>query len=108
MRKRWSVKAVKYIVNLSDEERSSLWDITSKGKTTGRIVKRAQILLLADEGHPWDAPLRQNTVKVIFFGSYFFQSQCSKLLPIVLQSLFSFFLIATEEDEFWDLYLLDL
>ncbi len=44
--------AVKYIVNLSDEERSSLWDITSKGKTTGRIVKRAQILLLADEGHP--------------------------------------------------------
>lgn len=43
---------VKYIVNLSDEERSLLWDITSKGKTTGRIVKRAQILLLADEGHP--------------------------------------------------------
>ncbi len=44
--------AVKYIVNLSDEERASLWQITSKGKTTGRIVKRAQILLLADEGHP--------------------------------------------------------
>ena len=44
--------AVKYIVNLSDEERSSLWDIISKGKTTARIVKRAQILLLADEGHP--------------------------------------------------------
>ncbi len=44
--------AVKYIVNLSDKERSSLWDITSIGKTTGRIVKRAQILLLADEGHP--------------------------------------------------------
>ena len=43
---------VKYIVNLSAQERSSLWDITSKGKTTGRIVKRAQILLLADEGHP--------------------------------------------------------
>ena len=44
--------AVKYIVNLSAQERSSLWEITSKGKTTGRIVKRAQILLLADEGHP--------------------------------------------------------
>ncbi len=44
--------AVKYIVNLSDEERSSLWEITSIGKRTGRIVKRAQILLLADEGHP--------------------------------------------------------
>ncbi len=44
--------AFKYIVNLSDEERQHLWEITSKGKTTGRIVKRAQILLLADVGHP--------------------------------------------------------
>ena len=43
---------VKYIVNLSDEERQTLYQITSKGKTTGRIVKRAQILLLAEEGHP--------------------------------------------------------
>jgi transposase len=43
--------AVKYIVNLSDEERKYLYQITSKGKTTGRIVKRAQILLLAEEGH---------------------------------------------------------
>ena len=42
----------KYIVNLSDEERQELYQIISKGKTTGRIVKRAQILLLADEGHP--------------------------------------------------------
>lgn len=44
--------AAKYIVNLSDEEREELYQIISKGKTTGRIVKRAQILLLADEGHP--------------------------------------------------------
>ncbi len=44
--------AVKYIVNLSEEERAQLGKIMSKGKTTGRIVKRAQILLLADEGHP--------------------------------------------------------
>ncbi len=44
--------AVKYIVNLSAQEREHLYQITSKGKTTGRIVKRAQILLLADEGHP--------------------------------------------------------
>ena len=44
--------AAKYIVNLSDQERASLWQITSKGKTTGRTLKRAQILLLADEGHP--------------------------------------------------------
>mgnify|MGYP001551364555 CR=1 FL=1 len=44
--------ATKYIVNLSDEEREYLYQITSKGKTTGRIVKRAQILLLADEDYP--------------------------------------------------------
>jgi hypothetical protein len=43
--------AVKYIVNLSDEERSSLQNLTSKGKTTGRVVKRGQILLWADEGY---------------------------------------------------------
>lgn len=44
--------SIKYIVNLSDQEREYLYQVTSKGKTTGRIVKRAQILLLADEGHP--------------------------------------------------------
>lgn len=43
--------AVKYTVNLSEAEREQLRSITSKGKTTGRIVKRAQILLLADEGY---------------------------------------------------------
>ena len=41
----------KYIVNLSNQEREYLYQIISKGKTTGRIVKRCQILLLADEGH---------------------------------------------------------
>lgn len=40
--------AVKYTVNLSEAEREQLRSITSKGKTTGRIIKRAQILLLAD------------------------------------------------------------
>ena len=44
--------AVKYIVNLSVQEREHIYQITSKGKTTGRIVKRAQILLLADEAYP--------------------------------------------------------
>jgi transposase len=44
--------SAKYIVNLSREEREQLHQIISKGKTTGRIVKRCQILLLADEGHP--------------------------------------------------------
>lgn len=43
--------AVKYTVNLSETEPEQLRSITSKGKTTGRIVKRAQILLLADEGY---------------------------------------------------------
>ena len=43
--------AVKYTVNLFEAEREQLRSITSKGKTTGRIVKRAQILLLADEGY---------------------------------------------------------
>lgn len=42
----------KYVVNLCDEEREYLHQIMSKGKTTGRIVKRCQTLLLADEGHP--------------------------------------------------------
>jgi transposase len=44
--------SAKYIVNLSNQEREYLYQIMSKGKTTGRIVKRCQILLLADEGHP--------------------------------------------------------
>ena len=44
--------SIKYIVNLCDKEREYLYQVISKGKTTGRIVKRAQILLLADEGHP--------------------------------------------------------
>ena len=44
--------AVKYIVNLSEEEREQLRKISSKGKTTGRMLKRAPILLLADDGYP--------------------------------------------------------
>jgi len=44
--------SIKYIVNLSPQEREYLYQVTSKGKTTGRTIKRAQILLLADEGHP--------------------------------------------------------
>ena len=44
--------AVKYTVNLSESEREQLQEITSKGKIAARKLKRAQILLLADEGHP--------------------------------------------------------
>jgi transposase len=43
--------AVKYTVNLSELEIKQLQEITSKGKTAARKLKRAQILLLADEGH---------------------------------------------------------
>ncbi len=43
---------VKYTVNLSELEIKQLQEITSKGKTAVRKLKRAQILLLANEGHP--------------------------------------------------------
>ena len=40
----------KYTVNLSESEIGQLQEITSKGKIAVRKLKRAQILLLADEG----------------------------------------------------------
>jgi len=42
--------AKKYIVNLTDEERERLLRLTSSGKIGARTMKRAQILLKADEG----------------------------------------------------------
>jgi transposase len=42
----------KYIVNLTQEEYSLLIALTSKGKTSSRMFKRANILLLANEGYP--------------------------------------------------------
>ena len=42
--------AKKYIVDLSAEEREELRDLISKGKPGARKMKRAQILLKADEG----------------------------------------------------------
>lgn len=44
--------AEKYIVNLTAEERQQLISLTSKGKISSRMLKRAQILLLVNEGHP--------------------------------------------------------
>jgi len=41
---------VKYTVNLTQEEHQHLIDVTKKGKTSARVVKRAQVLLLADQG----------------------------------------------------------
>ena len=44
----------KYIVRLSEEERSLLWDIVKKLKGTSQKVRRANILLKADiDGANW-------------------------------------------------------
>jgi len=40
----------KYIINLTDEERQNLLDMTRKGEIKARKFKRAMILLKADEG----------------------------------------------------------
>jgi transposase len=40
----------KYLINLSDEERGALSDLTCKGEIKARKFKRAMILLKADEG----------------------------------------------------------
>ncbi len=40
---------VKYAVNLTEEERDQLINLTKKGKNSSRVFKRAQILLLAEE-----------------------------------------------------------
>lgn len=42
--------AKKYVVKLTDDERQHLVDLTSKGSIGARKMKRAQILLKADEG----------------------------------------------------------
>ena len=39
-----------YIINLADEERQALLEMTRKGKINARKLKRAMILLKADEG----------------------------------------------------------
>ena len=42
--------AIKYKVNLSESERSRLNEVSRRGKTSVRTVKRALALLQADEG----------------------------------------------------------
>ena len=42
--------AKKYIVELTDDERRELLELTKSGKISARKFKRAQMLLLADEG----------------------------------------------------------
>lgn len=45
----------KYVVDLTEVERRQLFDLTSKGKVSARKLKRAHILLLADEGRSDEA-----------------------------------------------------
>jgi len=42
--------AKKYVVNLTDNERKELRNLTGKGQTGARRLKRSHILLLADKG----------------------------------------------------------
>lgn len=42
--------AIKYRVKLSESERTQLLDISRRGKSSARKVKRALILCKADEG----------------------------------------------------------
>jgi transposase len=48
-------KKPKYIVNLTEDERSFLESVTRRGKSAARKVKRAQILLKAADRWPDDA-----------------------------------------------------
>ena len=43
-------KPTKYKVRLTDEQRSEMLSIVNKGEHNARIIKRANILLLSDEG----------------------------------------------------------
>ncbi len=45
----------RYIVELTEVERTQLLDLTSKGKVSARKLNRAHILLLADEGRTDEA-----------------------------------------------------
>jgi transposase-like protein len=47
--------AVGYVVELNEEERSTLRGLIAGGKRSARIVKRAQILLAADAGQSDEA-----------------------------------------------------
>ena len=47
--------AKRYRVTLADEERERLRSLTRQGKSAARTVRRAQILLLADEGQTDEA-----------------------------------------------------
>jgi hypothetical protein len=50
LRTKEKIMAKIYIVDLSTEEKEELLELTSPGQAPARKMKRAQILLLADEG----------------------------------------------------------
>lgn len=41
----------KYVVDLSEDEKQRLEELTTRGKSGARKIRRARILLLADEGY---------------------------------------------------------
>ncbi len=43
-------KPTKYMIRLTDEQRSELLSIVNKGEHNARLIKRANILLLSDKG----------------------------------------------------------
>lgn len=47
--------SAKYTVNLTQEEHYQLLDLTKKGKNSASVFKRAQILLLVNEGYQDEA-----------------------------------------------------
>lgn len=50
---------IKYFVELTAEEREQLLDITKKGRQSARVVKRANILLMADDWQSSDEEIAQ-------------------------------------------------
>ncbi len=45
----------KYVIKLTDDERSSLLEMVTKGEEKARAIRRAQTLLLSDEGRTDEA-----------------------------------------------------
>lgn len=43
---------IKYIVELNEDEKQRLVELTTKGKQSSRLLKRANILLMSDQGKP--------------------------------------------------------
>ena len=45
--------SLKYVIELSAEDKAKLTDIVRKGKSTARTILRANILLASDRGNEW-------------------------------------------------------